>query len=181
MAQKQEAGIGNGLNKLGSVTTKMGIFFGGLFTLIFFLITLYFAKKIRTSPYKKIKAVIESADCTESTQNVCETKNKTKTCRDELVYRCNLQLKYTVNGKEYNKPLTVTQKSKLTKGQKYNIEYNKNNPGNIRTPQDLKPVLYIFIGLTIFSLIMTLLKYFLSKSRLGRQVNGAMFIKNLIN
>lgn len=181
MTQKQEVGIGNGLNKLGSFTTKMGIFFGGLFTLIFFLVTLYFAKKIKTSPYKKLKATVEAADCTESTQNVCETKNNIKTCRDEVVYRCKLQLKYTVNGKEYSKPLTVTQKTELKKGQQYTIEYNKNNPEKIRVPQDLKTILYIFIGLTIFSLLITIAKYFLSKSRLGRQVNGAMFIKNIIN
>ena len=70
MTQKQEAGIGNALNKVGSVTTKIDLFFGGLFTLIFLLITLYFAKKIKTSPYKKFKATVESAECTESTQNV---------------------------------------------------------------------------------------------------------------
>ena len=73
-----KSNVGNALNKVGSVTTKIGIFMGSLLSLIFLLITLYIGKKIKTDPYRNIKATIKESSCTEDVQNVCTTNNKTK-------------------------------------------------------------------------------------------------------
>ena len=97
----RKSNVGNALNKVGSVTTKIGIFMGSLFSLIYLLITLYIAKKIKTDPYRNIKATIKDSSCKEDIQNVCTTKNKTKTCKDEVVYKCKLNLQYNVKKKKY--------------------------------------------------------------------------------
>ena len=167
-------GVGNTLESVGSVTTKIGMIFGSLFTIIFLIITIFIAKKIELSPYKIVKAKIKTAECKKTTKNVCKTKSKTKTCEDEDIYKCKLEIIYKVKSKEYTQTLNVTNKTEFKENESYRIEYNKNKPDVIRKPVNLKPLMYLFMIFTVFAFLGTLLKYTLSKSATGRKINGAL-------
>ena len=177
--------IGNSLNKAGAVTTKIGVYVGGTLTLIMFLVTLFIANKITKSPYKALRSTISDSTCTKSTKNVCKTKNKVKTCTDTDIFTCDINVKYNVNSKDYEKKFNHQSSKQMNKDDYFNIEYNSKNPSDSRKPGNLKAALMISSVITIFLFLGTLIKYIMSKSRLGRQLNAGgtafKFAKNILN
>ena len=165
-------GIGNGLNNMGKITTKVQTIWGIVFTLLLSssflaLISYYF-----NNPYIKTNSKVSNPTCDAYDKEICTGRRGAQTCRTERMYNCNYKVKFEVNGKQIIADMSSRSKNKIVDGAFKEIEYHKNDPYNVRQPVPLGSFILILALCILCIIIATIANSMMSESRTYRQLHA---------
>lgn len=164
------------MNKVVSASQAYGSFrahmstifitFFGVIGIICCLVMLY-----KTMKYNTISGRIENANCKETHNN--DNSN-------ELLYNCNLDIKYTIDNKKYNENINKITSFKYKSNTPVKVSYNKNDKTDISL--NIAMTRWVSVGIIIFLAFLMVMSHInLHMVKTNKNIAGAEGALNFIS
>lgn len=162
-----EKNIYTGMATYGRVRSIIGFIVGFIIAIIIFIVGIFLIKS-KDKYTKNTIATIKKAKC-EKTVIIKNRKSRTK-------YDCMLDIKYTINNKDYENTLNVTNDHPYSENGTIEIQYNETDPLQIR--QKSIPLKYVGSGslssAILLIIVVSLSLYFTLKYKAFAAVSGTV-------
>jgi len=132
----------SGLGEFSVIYSIIYLIIGLIISIVLFVIAIAIIRK------KKVYTQAVTAKVTNSACSLVSGNNTT-------MYKCDIDIEYSVNEKDYVASLSKTSNIKYVKDSKIEIYYEKNNPENSSSSKDSNVASYILIpvGLIIIAIV----------------------------
>lgn len=154
---------------LGTFQFLKNIIIGGIFSIIFLILGLYFLLRKKNYTASTIATINKTPN-----QKICNFYVKNNNNTSQGSYNCTLQISYVVNNKTYESIATIDSNINYDNLNTIKIYYNPNNPEDLSIygdPPKWLGILFLIIALIIIAYC--LFSYFIMrKSKLARAAAG---------